>query len=450
MPVASTGVKTDGLDDYEEMQLVAAVTSVLVLAMFAISAPAATAATMTVTTTVDANDDDSSDGVCQTAPGGPCSLRAALDEARGNGNVEPDLITLPAGDFRLTLGQLEIANSGTVKITGAGAALTTIRQTGLDRVLLVKAPGDTPSLHGLTIRGGRLPADSVNASGAGIYSILGIRLDRVVLYDNQVTGTSSTGAGRAGGLYVVGDEVRIERTRIARNEAPHSGGAEIQTSELLIANSVIEENTGSTGSGGLSIFVRSGAGNQGRISNTAIVGNRAPDGHPGGLSGGGSTTAPMPTVTIENSLVADNFASAGAGGWALGGSYQAEVYNSTFSGNVDGLGGAGAIRKEFGSGPPLLLSHVTLTGNPGAEATPLLRHQGGDAFSLFRTLVDGACAPAGSAGFTADSSTLFRDSSCGGTASGPLGLGPLADNGGPTHTHALLADSRALDGVASG
>ena len=45
---------------------------------------------------------------------------------------------------------------------------------------------------------------------------------------------------------------------------------------------------------------------------------------------------------------------------------------------------------------------------------------------------------------TFDTASIIEDGSCGATALvGDIGLAPLADNGGPTQTHALLANSPA-------
>src|SRR5262245_59054801 len=59
----------------------------------------AVAATFTVDTTVDAVDATPGDGVCATSTG-TCTLRAAVMEA--NALAGPDVVSLPAGTFRLT------------------------------------------------------------------------------------------------------------------------------------------------------------------------------------------------------------------------------------------------------------------------------------------------------------------------------------------------------------
>jgi hypothetical protein len=143
------------------------------------------------------------------------------------------------------------------------------------------------------------------------------------------------------------------------------------------------------------------------VSNSTFVGNSATYG--GGIFTDGS-------VTVSNSTFSGNSAS-GVGGGISNSRGSVTVSNSTFSGN--GAGSGGGIYNQIGS--------TTLRNTIDANSTA-----GGD---CARTI-------------SADSYTLATDGSCGGAtvkSSAELNLGPLADNGGPTQTIALLPGSAAID-----
>ena len=60
--------------------------------------------------------------------------------------------------------------------------------------------------------------------------------------------------------------------------------------------------------------------------------------------------------------------------------------------------------------------------------------------------IGNACSISGNSIFSSDSNSIIQNGNCGGLvrAVNPL-LGPLADNGGPSLTHALLSDSPAIN-----
>src|SRR5437868_3898774 len=78
-------------------------------------------------------------GVCATAAG-PCTLRAAIDEANAQPMGSTITITVPAGHYRLTLGELALI-SNTIVISGAGAGTTTVDGGGASRVVHVFGAG---------------------------------------------------------------------------------------------------------------------------------------------------------------------------------------------------------------------------------------------------------------------------------------------------------------------
>ncbi|MFN0088917.1 MAG: choice-of-anchor Q domain-containing protein [Acidimicrobiales bacterium] len=137
------------------------------LAPGAVAAPAgATPAPIVVDTTADGHDVNPGDGVCAMTDG-RCSLRAAYQE----GMTANRAVSVPAGDYTLTLGQLYVAKTigqhgvwsrttpGFLVISGAGPGLTHISGGG-GRVFDVATDGWVWA-SGMTITG---------AGGMGVYS----------------------------------------------------------------------------------------------------------------------------------------------------------------------------------------------------------------------------------------------------------------------------------------
>jgi CSLREA domain-containing protein len=104
-----------------------------------LAAPPVQAATISVNTTLD-----------ETGNVAQCSLRDAVAAANtdtvqggcsaGNGT---DTISLPAGSFVLTVGELSL--TGPTTITGAGAPSTTIDANHASRILEIGTQGAAPS-----------------------------------------------------------------------------------------------------------------------------------------------------------------------------------------------------------------------------------------------------------------------------------------------------------------
>jgi CSLREA domain-containing protein len=156
-------------------------------------------------------------------------------------------------------------------------------------------------------------------------------------------------------------------------------------------------------------------------------------------------------ITIVRSLISGNVNSdpgsgGDGGGIALNGG-QNKIINTTFSGNsADDRGGA--ISATFGF---TLIAHSTFSGNsaPGGGAAI---SQVAPASVSSRANIFAASGTANCLGSSIPSlgSNLSGDASCGGHATDAtnvsnLNLGPLANNGGPTNTFALLVNSAAID-----
>jgi hypothetical protein len=184
------------------------------------------------------------------------------------------------------------------------------------------------------------------------------------------------------------------------------------------------------------------------VTDSTFSGNSAVFG--GGIYNQNSST------TVTNSTFSDNSAAFGGGGGGINNDNRSTltVTNSTFSGNSGGAGG-GIVNSGT-----LTVNNSTFSSNSGGAGGGIGNF--GTA-TLKNTIVAGNSAEFGgpdvngtftSEGYNligkSDGSSGFTDGQNGdqvGTAASPLDpmLGPLADNGGPTLTHALLAGSPAVD-----
>ena len=206
-----------------------------------------------------------------------CSLRQALAAIAAGGTI-----TLPAGTYVLSQG--ELLTTGSVTIAGAGAFETTIEGVGGDRVLEV-AGGDTVTLSAVTITGGASllsDTDTDPGEGGGVLADPGASL---TISDAMLTNNTAATDGGA---------VAVEGT------IGGPGGA------LTLVASTIEGNTASSTGGG--VFVAGPA--SASITNSTIVSNNAVEG--GGIGAGGTTNLASDTLTDNDA------SSSGAGDETFG------------------------------------------------------------------------------------------------------------------------------------
>src|SRR5215208_3659189 len=220
-------------------------------------------------------------------------------------------------------------------------------------------------------------------------------------------------------------------------------GARLTLSNLTVANGAVGI---SEGGGGIRNI-----GSTLEVSNSTISSNSAYAGGGIYIEGDGAT------LEVSNSTISDNSADLAGGGIDIfqsrltSGIVKATVSNSTISGNSTNASGGG-IYNQLGT---LEVSNSTISGNsadPGFGGGGIQGSYGGS--TLKNTIV--ANSPSASGGSCAGTITdggynLDSDNTCGfGTINNSLSgvdprLGPLADNGGPTLTHALLEGSPAID-----
>ena len=339
-----------------------------------------------------------------------------------------------ANTITLTQGQLELSRPfGPVAMKGPGAAALTITAANASRVFQVDA-GVTASISGLTISNGS------SDHGGAILSAGTLALDVCMIDLNSV-------ATDGGGIYNT-KKLTVSNCTFSSDSAGNAGGAIFDSSgsTLTVSGSTFSNNAAGGGSSALPVPLAGGAiGNAGvlTITESTFSGNTASGTSEGGAIGnGGSLTALNVTITGNTA--------AGQGGGGIANSGSLTAANVTIAGNSAGEKAGGGI---LNSGN-LMAVNVTIAHNSAGEQagggiantgsallnnTIVAANQGGDAAGSLTGSYD--LIGDGSGGLSVSNHNLL------GTSAFPLDakLAPLADNGGPTQTIALLPGSPAID-----
>lgn len=391
---------------------------------------------------------------------------ASLDQAiRCVNSAGPGLYTIQVtADITLTqpLPALNNEQASQVVLEGNGYA---INAQGQGRILSITTTQVT--VRNLTLRGGRSLTDDWFAAGGAIQLYggrgdggCGLTLSGSTLEDNQAF------AGGAIANLCDDSVITITNSLLHHNQATRGGAIFIPTgeelfSELIIDQSQLTDNQ-ATERGGAILLSAGDAGSNATISNSTIANNRVISGTGGGLSVVTNDEAAITNALLRNVAIISNTATSGGGlEVASRGATNVTVANTTISGNTaDGLGGGiwmqGAL--EFDS-TNVRLINSTVASNTAPAAGGIAKLDG--LITLTNTLVagntNGDCQWHASPGLpnrvVSGGHNLDSDGTClpegvrqpSDLPNGTANLGPLADNGGATFTHALLAGSQALD-----
>ena len=157
------------------------------------------------------------------------------------------------------------------------------------------------------------------------------------------------------------------------------------------------------------------------------------------------------SLTLNNLTIANGFDAIGGGGLYTTGI--TTITNSTFSGNSGGNAGGGGINSNGGT---LIITNSTFSGNSSTGSGGGINNNifSAGTVTLLNTIVANSTSGGNCFGTITNGGNNIDDgTTCGwASASGSMSstnplLGPLADNGGPTQTMALLSGSPAIDGV---
>jgi hypothetical protein len=374
--------------------------------------------TLTVNTTSDS----------ATSPAGTLTLRQAIQVADGSVPLSSvpagQVVAGDAGFYQVTFGLTAASTialagqlpaiTGAVSIRGPGASTLTILGAGNGTnqpVLAVNAPA-TAELSGLTLDGNALHNSGIAVGANG----------SLILQDATVQNTYT--AGNGGGLAITGGAVSVTRGRFIGDYAEQVGGAIAVTGgALTVSQSTFDSDFAGLDGGGI---YAAGAGGLTVVGST--FSNNIAENRGGGIESVGIQT------TVSDSTFAGNTANAGGGIAELltPAPNSLTLTSSTLAGNNTGVGSnGGGLFVQIGA--PATIRSTIIAGNTG-----------GDVF--------GSVAAAGDHNLIGDGTGMSGlangvNGNQVGTTAAPISplLGPLADNGGPTKTMALLPGSPSIN-----
>jgi CSLREA domain-containing protein len=362
---------------------------------------------------------------------GNCTLREAITAA----NTDAASGDCPAGSGADTVSfDLPGAGPHTVQLAAAlpavaqsvgilntsGEAVTVRRNTGGNYRVFTISSGVTATISQLTISGGRAGGSNFpDDSGGGILNEGTLTLQGCTVSGNSAnsTGGGISNTSPAATLNVQGTTVRDNGAGL------EGGGIYNHFGTVTVQNSTVSGNIAFASSQGGGIYNHFGAL---IIRGSTISGNTAD-------LGGGIHNAGLPNergaLTLENSTVSGN-----VGELAGGGIYNAgalTIRSSTISGNstTDAVRPGGGIFNDGAA--PAALRNTIVANNSGSPGPDLSGAYGSEGYNLVEN-TSGA--------------TINQTQNAGANITGvDPNLGPLAPNGGPTLTHALLPGSPAID-----
>jgi hypothetical protein len=271
----------------------------------------------------------------------------------------------------------------------------------------------------------------------------------------STSSTSAFGGLMGGGLFAMYGMVLTDSTVTgitahvsAAKDAYAKGGGVASPTTIILSGSTISNNTvhGTPGIGASGAYTYTSAVGGGGVYIMSI---------PRGL--------PVPS-TVTNSTISGNsaicdglpgaYTFGGGGGLGSWSAVQVTITNSTLSGNSSNISGGGLYTRHRGS---IILANATITDNAAPSGAGIADNGADSAFDL----VTNSSIVAGNHGIgsTATSDIVTSHVISGannliasanvalpaGTLGGDPLLGPLANNGGRTLTHALLPGSPAID-----
>ena len=271
---------------------------------------------------------------------------------------------------------------------------------------------------------GLIIENDAQVDGGGIFNAGTMTITRSFITDNTATTYQYAGGG---GLLNDRDSIlHIDRSSITGNKASYYGaGLASDGGAMTIGRSTFSGNSTVYG-GGLSTWGPT------KITDSTFTGNSATYG--GGIYNEDGTTY------LTNSTVSDN--SAEYGGGIMNDYLIVNVSNSTITNNRAGTAGGG-IASYSNGGTFTTITNTIVSGNlvSGTIDADDLALRGG----LTDTFISSGYNLIGAFPITI---TAFQAS---GDITNTLpALGALADNGGPTLTHAPLANSPAIDHIPDG
>jgi len=402
---------------------------------------------------------------------GPGSLRQAV--AGANAGIGPDDIvfdqTVFAGLVTVTLTSGEIAITDSVDIFAFGH----VRVDGSGKSRLFNVGAATPidvSFNSMQFANGLANSGAEQDGGAVLISDDSVTFNFCVFENNK-----ANAEGGAVGVLNSASSVAFSVCTFTGNTAATNGGAVNLDASAGVGlnNCVFNGNTATTGDGGAVC----GTNGKVTVNDSVFTGNSAlASGGDGGaivLSGTGTLTVDEcsfagnsatrgggiaclanGTLVLTDSTLSGNTANKGGAGYLIAAT--PTVRNSTLSGNS--AGGAGGALMTVSINATFTIQNTTITANKAGTGGGLYYAGGTGSVALESSIVSDNTA-ASSHNIFAGVTVSLKNSAVTDTAGIPfksnlggniltatnLKLGPLAANGGPRLTHAVLDGSPCLN-----
>jgi hypothetical protein len=413
---------------------------------------------MTVNTLGDAAD-VALDGNCDTdaaTAGSQCTLRAAIQETNNRPSDDSIDFSLPPNST-ITLNTALDAINGNLAINGPGPNLLTIQRSTAGgtpdfRIFAINS-GRTVTISGLTISNGRLTAleefgagvrnhgtltmtecnvygnsmlNVVGGNGGGIYSVGSLTLNNCI-FGGLAVGQPNTSTGGGGGVFSGGTLMMTGGSIVGNSGSGISLTGTATLDRVTIANN--STSTNPTTSAGVTVFTDGKI----TISNSLIANNNSENGR-----GGGGILNTNSVTTLLNTTVSGN-TTRGSGGGIDNFNATMTLINVTVTNNranSDNIGsGASGGGIQASGGNPLLINSIVVNNSYGSSSSPTASDVSFAVSSSSSFNLIGVCDLCGLTNGTNNNIVGVTNP----------GLAPLANNGGPTLTQALLAGSPALD-----
>lgn len=342
--------------------------------------------------------------VCAAADSGPGSLRQAIADAADGSTIYVDACG------PIALASPIAVTDKTVAVRGPGAARLTISGDDSTRLLEIVAPG------ALTLTDVTLADGKSTDKGGCIHSSGILTIERVTVQGCNADGDGGAIHAASPGPGVVGLIVR--ESILASNASVAHAGAIDSDTVTEIYGSELRNNRAQYSAGALSLNEAA------TIANSTFAGNRSDTSSGGAIASSSSADG----VVLENCTISGNSANFGGGISTSGNTVLRHV--TVTGNNAFGLGGGGVIHNSAS----LTLERSTIAGNTTAFGAPDLSSQ-----SFSDLASNGFNLIGSSQGHPLDDGE--NNDRVGVNAQ----LQALADNGGPTRTHALAAGSPAID-----
>lgn len=271
------------------------------------------------------------------------------------------------------------------------------------------------------------PGDTIIFAVTGTITLTSeITLDKNLNIQGPGASSLTLSGNNANRIFFIpsGVNIALSGLTLANGNSTSNGGGILNIGTLTVTASIFADNTAGFGGGGIL------NGGTLTITTSTFRGNSA------GIAGGGGLFNNLGTVSISHSTFVANTTIDSGGGIYNGGNLT--VINSTLSGNSAAFGGGGIMNDGN-----LTINNSTLTGNSAGGS-------GGGVINLnFFTVRNSIIA--NNIGFDCLNFTIggtfnsLVETGCPAAITADPQLGPLADNGGPTLTHALSPGSPAID-----